>query len=320
MRLLPVSSVVPDLGPLQGVLVVRVLESLQDSIGSIVLVEVSLDHVERGLLLILQIGAFFGNLLGGITTGLGQIVRAAVPTAVGIGQQFLQREINRKLNTAQRRQVQAQAVAALNTPGISVARLGGTIQPVGGRVQRSTFTPAAFTPAQNPIGNIPLLPVGGPPSFPRVLGPFPLGGMPGPRVNGGAIPFIRNAAMPNGQGPLNLKFRVPGVPGEPRFARDEHGNTIMFVPSPRPGEGFISVQAARQLNLSPTKPFWRFNRIEGQFEKIKSRRMNPFNFKATARAGRRVERTLDAVKELVRIERKMTTGKVRLKKRKKRKR
>lgn len=280
-------------------------------------VEVSLDHVERGLLLILQIGAFFGNLLGGITSGLGQIVRAAVPTAVGIGRQFLDREINRKLNTSQRRQVQAQAVAALNTPGISVARLGGTIQPVGGRVQRSTFTPAAFTPAQSPIGNIPLLPVGGAPRFPGagVFGPFPLQGPFVPGSKGFQPPAVRNAAMANGG-----LLRLPGARGEPRFARDEHGNTIMFVPSPRPGEGFISVQAARQLNLSPTKPFWRFNRLEGQFEKIKSRRMNPFNFKATARAGRRVERTLDAVKELVRIERKMTTGKVRLKKRKKRKR
>jgi len=108
----------------------------------------------------------------------------------------------------------------------------------------------------------------------------------------------------------NGLVRLPGAPGEPRFAKDEFGRTIMFVPSPRPGEGFIRVETARQLGLAPTKPFWRFNRLQGQFEKIKSRRMNPFNFKATKRAGRRVERTLDAVKELVRIERKMTTGKV----------
>ncbi len=121
--------------------------------------------------------------------------------------------------------------------------------------------------------------------------------------------------MPNG-----ALARRPGAPGEPRFAKDNFGRTVMFTPSPRPGEGFITVLQARQLGLSPTKPFWRFNRLEGQFEKIKSRRMNPFNFKATARAGRRVERSLDAVKELVRIERKMTTGKVRLKRRKKRKR
>ena len=114
--------------------------------------------------------------------------------------------------------------------------------------------------------------------------------------------------------------RLPGAPGEPRFAKDEFGRTIMFVPSPRPGEGFIQVAQARQLGLTPTRPFWRFNRFEGQFEKLKQRRLNPFNFKAAKRAGRRVERTLDAVKELVRIERKMTTGKVRFKKAKRRKR
>jgi len=118
----------------------------------------------------------------------------------------------------------------------------------------------------------------------------------------------------------NGALALAGAPGEPRFARDQFGNTVMFVPSPRPGEGFITLQGARQLGLRPTKPFWRFNRLEGQFEKIKQRRMNPFNFKATKRAGQRVERTLDAVKELVRIEKKMTTGKVRLKRTKRRKR
>jgi hypothetical protein len=119
-------------------------------------------------------------------------------------------------------------------------------------------------------------------------------------------------------GPLALAG-LPGRIGEPRFATDQFGKTVKFVPSPRPGEGFIAVATARQLGLRPTRPFWRFNRIQGQFEKMKSRRMNPFNFSATKRAGRRVEATLDAVKELVRIERKMTTGKVRLKKTKRRK-
>jgi len=81
--------------------------------------------------LILQIGAFFGNLLSGIGNVAGQVFSAALPSAVGIGQQFLQREVNRKLASRQRRQVGAQAVAALNTPGIAVARVGGTTQPVG---------------------------------------------------------------------------------------------------------------------------------------------------------------------------------------------
>jgi hypothetical protein len=182
-------------------------------------------------------------------------------------------------------------------------------------VQRSTFTPAALTPAQNPFGNIPLLPVGNPAlgaTFP--LDPFSFKGPVQQMVRDIKGLPAPGGAMANGQ-----LARRPGAPGEPRFARDQFGNTIMFVPSPRPGEGFILVRQARQLGLSPTKPFWRFNRIAGQFEKIKSRRMNPFNFKATKRAGIRVERTLDAVKELVRIERKMTSGKVRLKKRKRKK-
>lgn len=265
--------------------------------------------------MIIQLGALFGNIISGIGSIAGGVISQVAPELIGIGQQFLQREINRKLGTAQRRVVQGSAVNALNTAGIAVSRLGGTVQPVGGRVQRATFTPAALTPAQNPIGNIPLLPVG-------IPGRPNLGiALPGGKGFGFGFPqpsnfpiARRDPAMANG-----ATLALPGARGEPRFARDQFGKTIMFVPSPRPGEGFITLQGARQLGLSPTRPFWRFNRIEGQFEKIKPRRLNPFNFRATARAGRRVERTLDAVKELVRIERKMTTGKVRLKKRKKRK-
>jgi len=113
-----------------------------------------------------------------------------------------------------------------------------------------------------------------------------------------------------GQGPFNLNFQVggpAGAPGEPKFARDENGKTIMFVPSPT-GSGFISVQQARASNLSAMKPWWRFNRLEGQFEKIKRRRMNPFNFRAAKRAGRRIENTLDAIKGVVTIQRKLEKG------------
>lgn len=261
--------------------------------------------------MIIQLGALFSTAISGLGRGLSQIISAAAPAAFGIGQQFLQREINRKLQTTNRRQVQARAVEVLNTPGISVARVGGTLQPVGGRVQRSTFQPAAFTPAQSPIGNIPLLPVSGfarfPLGFPQPS-TFPVG-----QLNGGR-------RMPDtATGPLGrLVGRAPGAPGEPRFAQDEFGKTIMFVPLPD-GTGFVPVRQARALNLNPTRPFWRFNRITGNYEKIKPRRLNPFNFRATARAGRRVCRTLDAVKELVHIERRQSTGKIRLKKVKRRK-
>ncbi len=259
--------------------------------------------------MIIQLGA----LLSGALSGLGGVVqtalRAATPGLLNVGNQFLLRELQRKQNSATQRVLRGAAVNALNTPGISVARVGGTTQPVGGRVQRSTFTPAAFTPAQSPIGNVPLLPVGlgvgAPPGFPFPSN-FPLGTPQNPR--GG---FQNVAQLPAVIGPQ----RVPQI--GPRFAMDEMGKTIMFVPAPN-GNGFIPVVQARGLGLAATKPWWRFNRFTGNYEKIKGRRLNPFNFKAAKRAGRRVEATLDAVKELVRIEKKMTSGKVRFKKRKKR--
>jgi len=241
---------------------------------------------------ILQLGSFFGSLVSGIGSGLGQVLKAVAPQALNIGQQFIQREVDRKLNRSNVQRAGAQAIQVLNTPGIAVARVGGTIQPVGGRVQRATFQPAALTTAQNPIGNIPLLPVGGFPGL-RGLGP----GFGTMRIPAPPSPFVGGGV---------LAPQLNGVAG-PRFAQDEMGKTIMFVPSPR-GEGFISVQQARALNLSAMKPWWRFNRAEGQFEKIKRRRMNPFNFRAAKRAGSRIERTLDAIKGVVTIQRKLEKG------------
>jgi len=248
---------------------------------------------------IIQLGALFS----GLATGLTGILRAAAPQLLEVGGAFLQRELTRKDRRRAQRQVQAQAVAALNTPGISVSRLGGTIQPVGGRVQRSTFTPAAFTPAQSPFGNIPLLPVSGGGFFPSVG----RGAIPGAIIPQVTAPFAGFGTMVIPSPQLNGRRGMPaGAIGEPRFARDAMGKTIMFVPAPD-GSGFIPVVQARALGVA-MKPFWRFNRLEGQFEKVKGRRMNPFNFKAASRAGRRIERTLDAVKNVVRIARKKDKG------------
>jgi len=250
---------------------------------------------KRRFRLILQFGTLFSSLVSGI----GAVAKQLLPSAIDIGRGFLDREINRKAIKRQERQQRAAAIAALNSPGIAVSRLGGTRQPVGGAVQRSTFTPAPLTPAQSPFGNIPLLPVGG--FAPRA----PVAPFPGPFAGFGTMvippPVTNGRFMTNG-------LRVAGAVGEPKFAKDEMGKTIMFVPSPRPGEGFLSVQQARALNLSAMKPWWRFNRLEGQFEKISPRRMNPFNFRAAKRAGRRIERTLEAIKGVVVIQRKMEKG------------
>lgn len=238
--------------------------------------------------MLLQFGAIFGSIL-----------QQVLPSALDLGSQFLTRELTRKDRRRAKDAAKAQAIAALNTPGISVARVGGTLQPVGGRVQRSTFFPAALTPAQSPIGNIPLLPVGfSSPGFPGVGGGVISAPTLGTRIGGSSTV----ANLLNGR-----RTRLPGAPGEPRFAVDENGKTIMFVPSPD-GSGFISIQQSRAANLGAMKPWWRFNRITSNFEKIKGRRMNPFNFKAASRAGKRIERTLDAIKDVVSIQKKMNKG------------
>jgi len=246
----------------------------------------------------------FGTLFSGLLSGIGAVARAALPGAIDLGKSFLNRELNRKAIKAQERRQRAAAVAALNSPGIAVTRLGGTRQPVGGPVQRSTFTPAPLTPAQSPFGNIPLIPVGG--AIPSLLPRAPVPVFPGPPFAGFGTMIIP-PPVTNGR-PMANGLRAAGALGEPKFAKDEMGRTIMFVPSPRPGEGFLSVQQARAMNLSAMKPWWRFNRVEGQFEKISPRRMNPFNFRAAKRAGRRIERTLEAIKGVVVIQRKMEKG------------
>jgi len=245
----------------------------------------------------------FGSLFSGLLSGIGAVAKELIPAGIDIGRSFLNRELNRKQIKAQERRQRAAAVAALNSPGIAVTRLGGTRQPVGGAVQRSTFTPAPLTPAQSPFGNVPLLPVGG--AIPSLLPRAPVPVFPGPPF-GGFGTMIIPPPVTNGRTMAN-GLRVAGAVGEPKFAKDEMGRTIMFVPSPT-GSGFISVQQARASNLSAMKPWWRFNRLEGQFEKISPRRMNPFNFRAAKRAGRRIERTLDAIKNVVVIQRKMEKG------------
>jgi len=288
--------------------------------------------------MIVQLGALFSTALSGLIKVGTQSLTALAPTLLTTGSQFLQRELNRRLGREQTQRIRSQAIEVLNTPGISVARIGGTIQPVGGRVLRSTFTPAALTPAQSPFGNIPLLPVGfgaeGPgftnAMFGRVLGRGSFGlGFPAPMFGGRlhtpkALPpgpaLPARIPMPGAAAPVSscpVVIRGPGSPRSgPQFMTDERGNAVKFVPSPD-GRGFLNVQQALQCGLKASKPHWRFNLVTGMYEKMKGRRLNPFNFRAAARAGRRIDATLDAVKEFVRIEKKMRSGKVSLKRKKK---
>jgi len=275
--------------------------------------------------MIIQLGALFSTALSGLAKVATQSFQAIAPTLISTSSQFLQRELNRRLGSEQTQRIRTQAIEVLNTPGISVARIGGTIQPVGGRVQRSTFTPAATSPAQSPIGNIPLLPVGfrgtaglgfPAPMFGGRLHRPPLALPPGPQVPA-RIP-MPGAAAPISSCPVVIGPRALARRSGPRFMTDERGNAVKFVPSPD-GRGFLNVAQALQCGLKASKPHWRFNIETGMYEKMKGRRLNPFNFRAAARAGRRIDATLDAVKEFVRIEKKMRSGNVSLKRKKRKK-
>jgi hypothetical protein len=97
--------------------------------------------------------------------------------------------------------------------------------------------------------------------------------------------------------------------GGPKYALGGDGKAQKYWNSPTPGEGYLPVEQARALYGSKVRPpFYRFNRQTGGFEKIKARRMNPLNFKASERAARRVSRTYEAVKDLIDIKEKVDRG------------
>jgi len=126
--------------------------------------------------------------------------------------------------------------------------------------------------------------------------------------------------MPNGRDIATIPRAGPlavGAFGEPRFARDQFGNVLRFIPSPRPGEGFLAVASAAQLGLKVRPPFYRFNRLTGMFVRLKSRRLNPLNFRALRRAQRREDAALREVSKLFTRARQQSRKSIRPKKRKK---
>jgi len=247
-----------------------------------------------------------GSLLGGLFQGLGGIVRQAIPAAFDVGKTFLQRELQRRIGSRSRQAIGNQFLARARSPPISVANLGSTRQPITGPVQRSTFVSSRAAPVFSSFGT-PTFPVT--PAFLTGAGAILRQGA-GAVLGGAAAgvagtvaeralarrpgrmflpPAVIGPTMPNG---------IAGAPGEPRFARDQFGNVLKFIPSPRPGEGFLAVGSAQQLGLKVRGPFYRFNRLTGLFVRLKPRRINPLNFRALRRAQSREDAALREVSKL----------------------
>lgn len=257
--------------------------------------------------MILQLGALFSSIAGGI----GGLIGAAAPSAIGFGKALLDRELNRKLSRDRNRSAVNAARQASNLFSPTVA-LGQTPVPVGGRVTEPTFFPSSlFPPSISPI-------VAGRPAGTRSVGfREEFGGLAGFPLPG---QFGAGGLMPP---PTRMLFQqnggFAGAPGESRFAVNPNtGKAQLFVPG-RPGEGMIFLEQAIQFPDIDTSCKFRFNRMKGVFQKIKARRMNPLNFKALGRARTRTSAALRICRTMFTEARRQKTGTVRPKARKRKK-
>jgi len=260
--------------------------------------------------MILQLGALFSGLVSGATS----IFQAALPTAVSFGRGLLDRELNRKAQQRADRRARSQARAEANIISPLVAA-GQTAVPVGG----PTFQPTGF-PAT-------LIPPGISPAFVRMPGPSPLeilrrgveqgflGGPPETRT-------LRRLTDMATNGRFAVTPEAAAVPGSAmgqRFALNPiTGRAQLFVPG-RPGEGMIFLERAIQFPDIDKTCKYRFNRVKGVFQKVKSRRLNPMNFKALGRARQRTSAALRVCRTMFTEHRRSKTGTVRPKARKRKK-
>ena len=259
--------------------------------------------------MIIQLGALFSGLVSGATS----IFEAAIPSAVSFGRGLLDRELNRKARQRADRRARAQARSEANIISPLVAA-GQTAVPVGG----ATFQPTGF-PAT-------LIPPGISPAFVRVPPESPLS-----RLRRGIDEFSGFPFFGFGEGgtfmpPTNGRFAVtpeaaaiPGSAMGQRFSLNPiTGRAQLFVPG-RPGEGMIFLERAIQFPDIDKTCKYRFNRVKGVFQKVKSRRLNPMNFKALGRARTRTSAALRVCRTMFTEHRRSKTGTVRPKARKRKK-
>jgi len=260
--------------------------------------------------MILQLGALFSGLVSGATS----LFEAALPSAVSFGRGLLDRELNRKARQRAERRARSQARAEANIISPLVAA-GQSAVPVGGPTAQPVGFPAT------------LIPPGISPAFVAVPRESPLA-----RLRKGIDEFSGFPFFSFGEGavrpmpPTNGRFAftpeaaaVPGSALGQRFALNPiTGRAQLFVPG-RPGEGMIFLERAIQFPDIDKTCKYRFNRVKGVFQKVKSRRLNPMNFKALGRARTRTSAALRVCRTMFTEHRRSKTGTVRPKTRKRKK-
>ncbi len=346
--------------------------------------------------MILQIGAFFGNLFEGITSSARSLGEQFLPQALQVGQQFTTSLINRELNrdavNASQDRQKAQLRAAANAVSRTAA-VGQTAVPSGGPAigtafQPPTLIPPSIQPPQRVLQTDPDF-------FPRNRGqqfrtsrrPAPLfegeqflqpafmGALAGPILRGGAAigrRFANRAFEAIGRtgqtiarapvgvqlgalgaaavgaeaavgfgldavfnpstafaptilqdegvplrigGPLPTQTQVPtGLPARGVYQKEPNGFQVQWYAMVG---GQLQPITRGQAECLKRDCIYRLNVFTGDFQKLKSRRINPMNVRAFFRAGRRVDAGERICRKMFSEHRKKKTGAIRRKSRKK---
>jgi len=349
--------------------------------------------------MILQIGAFFGNLFEGITAGAKQFGTGLLSSGLQVGQQFTTSLINRELNRDTVNAIQDRQKAALRAAANAVsptAAVGQTAVPSGGPAigtafQPATLIPPSIQPPQRVLQTDPdFFPRNRGQQFQTTRRPAPLfegeqflqpafaGSIAGPILRGaGALarrfanrgfeaigrtartverlpvgaklaglagvgvageaaigfgldailnPSIagegqfsafgrEGAALQITGGPLPTQTQVPtGLPARGVYQREPNGFQVQWYAMMG---GQLQPITRGQAECLKRDCIYRLNVFTGDFQKLKSRRINPMNVRAFFRAGRRVDAGERICRKMFSEHRKKKTGAIRRKSRKK---
>jgi len=297
--------------------------------------------------------ALFEGIGGFLTSSLTGVATEILPSAVSLGKSLLTRELNRVVARTTKTKVKAQIRQTSDLVGQSPAVPGQTAVGSGGRTFQPVGLVTNVIPPG--ISGLSIRPVGaGPvnaadrlasrvlrglnrfPTVARFLGPagtaltavssmrrvspmgdvFPGGVDPMFAGRNGFASQARAFVGPRqaGSGPMPGTAVAPSIPGRQMapvvWERNIFGGVQHYVLDQ---SGCLEkIEEARVLDGLPK---FRLDLANGRFMKIKSRRMNPLNFKALGRARRRTGAALRVCRTMFTEARREKTGRVRPKRR-----
>ncbi len=292
-----------------------------------------------------SIGGFLKETVGGIVRGSG---------VLDIGQNLLKREVDRIVGRKARQQQKHQLRQSSNLAGQGPAVPGQTAVPTGGRVFQPPILISNVIPPGSGVGrqvspqeraaqlatrrssspgiikdflNRGFTAAGLPRQFGagglgapggRTLGERMFGGtLFGGRVNGGILPIGPQRIFGGGRFPdPGVAMNGTGLMRRSVFQRTQDNCNVQHFVIDRTSGQLTPIEFVADHDGMAR---FRLDLTDQTFKKIKSRRMNPLNFKALGRARRRTGAALRVCRTMFTEARREKTGRVRPKRRAKRK-